>query len=94
MTTSNIEKTLEERGKRYGTFKSHAMITQDLKRIVRRAIKTKYNYLMTNSQIEALDMIMHKVGRILAGDPNYADTWHDIAGYATLIEKELTGEIK
>ena len=42
---------------------------------------------------EALDMIFHKIARILNGDPNYADSWHDIAGYATLIDKELNNEI-
>lgn len=36
-------------------------------------------------------MIVHKIGRILNGDPNYADSWHDIAGYATLIDQQLTG---
>lgn len=44
---------------------------------------------LTSSQQEALDMIFHKIGRILNGDPNYADSWHDIAGYATLVEQEL-----
>lgn len=36
-------------------------------------------------------MIQHKIGRILNGDPAYADSWHDIAGYATLVEKECDG---
>ena len=34
-------------------------------------------------------MIAHKIGRILAGDPNHIDHWLDIAGYATLVAKEL-----
>lgn len=29
-------------------------------------------------------MIAHKIGRILNGDPNYRDSWDDIAGYAKL----------
>ena len=37
-------------------------------------------------------MIANKIGRILNGDPNYPDSWHDIAGYATLIENELQSE--
>lgn len=36
-------------------------------------------------------MQAHKQARILNGDPNYADSWHDIAGYATLVEQELAG---
>ena len=39
-------------------------------------------------------MILHKIGRILNGDPNYADSWHDIAGYAKLVEDELSGKIQ
>ena len=41
---------------------------------------------------EALDMIQHKIARILNGDLRYADSWHDIAGYATLVDKGLNGE--
>lgn len=41
-------------------------------------------------QKEALEMIVHKIGRILNGDPDYADSWHDIAGYAKLVEDRLT----
>lgn len=89
---STIEETLEEREKRYGNFTTHADITQKLKKIVWTAIRSKCDYAITHVQSEALDMIMHKVGRILNGDPSYADNWHDIAGYATLVEKELNNE--
>ena len=34
-------------------------------------------------------MITNKMARIVNGDPNYIDNWHDIAGYATLVEQEL-----
>jgi hypothetical protein len=34
-------------------------------------------------------MITHKISRILNGDPNYDDSWRDIAGYAMLVVKEL-----
>lgn len=36
-------------------------------------------------------MIQHKVGRILSGNFTEPDHWRDVAGYATLIEKILTG---
>lgn len=42
-------------------------------------------------QREALEMIAHKIARILNGDPNYADSWVDIAGYAKLIADRLQG---
>lgn len=44
---------------------------------------------LPDTHLEALDMICHKIARILAGDPNEPDHWHDIAGYATLVEKEI-----
>jgi len=34
---------------------------------------------------EALDMILHKIGRIVAGDATFKDHWVGIAGYATLV---------
>ena len=34
-------------------------------------------------------MIQHKIARILNGDPNWKDTWDDIAGYAKLIGDKL-----
>ena len=39
------------------------------------------------AQREALQMIASKIARILNGDPNYRDNWHDIQGYARLAEE-------
>ena len=47
---------------------------------------------MDDDQREALEMIAHKIARILNGDPNYADNWIDIAGYATLVANRLEKE--
>jgi len=33
---------------------------------------------------ETLEMLAHKIGRMLNGDPNYLDTMRDIVGYAKL----------
>lgn len=84
----SVETTLQERGSRYGKFEGHADVAQNLKAVIYQ----NPDYIkLNNSQRESLDMIFHKVGRIINGDPNYADSWHDIAGYATLVEKQLTG---
>ena len=45
---------------------------------------------LSNEQKESLHMITHKVGRILNGDPNFIDSWRDLAGYATLIVNSLS----
>ena len=83
----SIEQTLAERGNRYGDFATHAGISQSLKEVM---VATPQWAEMPTYQREALEMIAHKFARILNGDPNYADNWHDIAGYAQLVEKELS----
>lgn len=83
-----INEILEERRKTNGDFKEHAMITQQLKNIVQR------HHLKLNwEQRESIEMILHKIGRILAGSPNTEDHWDDIAGYAILGKRSITGVI-
>lgn len=87
----STDQLITERGSRYGKFKDGADIMQSLKDVMRDV--DGWNNL-TASQKEALDMIQHKIGRILNGDPTYDDSWKDIAGYATLIVNELNGEVR
>jgi len=82
----SIEETLKDRGAKYGAFKGHSNITQALKRIMRES--PNWNNL-TDDKAEALDMIQHKVGRILNGDPEYHDSWFDIIGYTKLVADSL-----
>ena len=82
----SINETLELRGSRYGKFKDVAATTYALQEILRDASNHEH---MTDDQVIALDMICNKMARIVNGDPNYIDNWHDIAGYATLVEQEL-----
>ena len=91
--TQDITATLEERGKRYGEFMGHAEVTMDLKRAIykHQALRKR---LLRDDQQEALDMICHKIGRIINGDPDYADSWHDIAGYAQLVADRLNREVQ
>ena len=91
-TQPSIQDTLNERGSRYGAFNSHAEITQAFKSVMAGG-ETNWASL-TASQKEALEMIAHKIGRILNGDPNYADSWVDIAGYAQLVVNELESKSK
>lgn len=84
-----VEEILTERGNRYGKFTGHADITQRLKYVMRTS-NDRWDRLDTDQQ-EALEMIAHKIGRILNGDPNYDDSWVDIAGYARLVADRLQG---
>jgi hypothetical protein len=85
---TDVTKTLNERGARYGKFKDHAYITQKLKGVM---FSYRPRDQMTDDQVEALEMIAHKIGRILNGDPDYTDSWIDIAGYAMLVADRLEG---
>lgn len=88
--TNDLTTILEERGSRYGTFTGHAQITWELKSVINWAI-VKRSKTLAPDQREALDMICHKIGRIVNGDPDYADSWTDIAGYAQLVADRLEG---
>src|SRR5690625_7728704 len=84
-----VDKTLKQRSKTYGDFSSLSVIANDLKLSMRASdgwIRLEPEHK------EALDMIAHKIARIINGDPNHLDSWHDIAGYATLVEQELRSE--
>lgn len=85
-TTDDI---LTERGQRYGDFDKHAGIAQSLKKAM---ADTPGWQRLAPDQREALEMNAHKIGRILNGDPNYADSWEDIAGYAKLVANRLTAQ--
>lgn len=87
----DVSATLAERGKRYGEFAGHAEVTQILKAIVQKRLKARNKFLAPDQQ-EALDMIFHKIGRIINGDANYDDSWIDIAGYAKLVADRLRKE--
>lgn len=76
--------TLVERSKTHGEYKSHARITQALKAVIRTG--DTYGQCSDHEK-ETLDMIAHKIGRIVSGDPHFTDHWHDIAGYARLSEE-------
>lgn len=84
-----IDKVLNERGSRYGSFLKHAIITQRLKAVM---TDTPNWIALNDDMVESLEMIAHKIGRILNGDPSYADSWVDIAGYAKLVADRLEGK--
>lgn len=86
--STDVDATLAERGKRYGRFKDHAAISQGFKMIMDGRTD-----LLADDQREALEMICHKMARILNGDPNYVDSWVDIAGYAKLVADRLEGKV-
>jgi hypothetical protein len=85
--TDTIEDTLKDRGAKYGDFTDHARISQDLKQVM---MATPGWQRLTSDKREALEMVQHKIARILNGNPEYADNWHDICGYSKLAEDRVT----
>ena len=83
-----ITDILDERGSRYGVFTEHAEVSQSLKGALYAGMQRD----LTADQKEALEMICHKMARIVNGDPDYEDSWRDIAGYATLVADRLIGK--
>jgi len=82
---NNVSNTLSVRGSRYGEYSDVAKVTQDLMGVIEDA---KSFSKLNDCQKTSLFMICNKIARAVSGDPNYEDNWHDIAGYATLAEKE------
>lgn len=99
MSENGVEETLKERGERYGPFSGHAEASQSLKTVIERHLRSneQYNTLRRADQMiikESLDMLAHKIGRVVNGDPTYDDNWRDIAGYALLVEKHFNKGIE
>jgi hypothetical protein len=80
----SIEETLKDRGLIYGNYETLATTAQQLKDVVRMG--ANYHSLSMPMK-ESVDMICHKIARIVnGGHPQELDHWHDIAGYAKLVE--------
>lgn len=90
---TDIDETLDERAQDYGKFKDGAALMQALKRTLADHARM-HNKTFSDDQWEALEMIIHKIGRIVNGNPDKVDSWVDIAGYATLVADRLQGNAR
>ena len=85
-TNSSVSSILLQRKSNYGDFSTQSLLAQALKDVIR----SHPNYLSLSPDIkESLEMILHKISRIVNGSPTYKDSWDDICGYATLISSTL-----
>lgn len=86
----SIQDTLNERQTSHGDFFENSRVAQELKIVCRTGQNWKK---LSVTQKEIIEMHCTKLGRILAGDPNFEDHWKDIAGYATLEQNiQTTGQ--
>lgn len=83
---SDIAETLAAREALYGNFQEQAAIACKIKDAMREG---KSWPLLAPDQREALDMMAVKQARILSGDPNCFDSWHDLEGYLRLVANRL-----
>jgi hypothetical protein len=81
---------LTERGHEYGPFRDGAALMQGMKRLMADHARA-HDKTFSDDQWEALEMIVHKIGRIVNGNPDKVDHWKDIAGYAMLVADRLEG---
>ena len=82
-----VQSTLNTRSSTHGDFIDNSVVMQGLKELCHTHKGWKK---LDCYHRESIDMICHKLGRILCGNPDHTDHWHDIAGYATLVENILT----
>lgn len=84
----NLDAILNARGKSHGEFRDHARIAQALKATVRDELAARAKRdqpPLEPMALEAVDMVLHKIARAIAGEWAFADHWDDIAGYAKLV---------
>ena len=75
-----MDPAIPNRDDQHGGVQAVGEVSQVIKFYMRRA--TNWNSLSFGGR-ESMDMIAHKIGRILSGaDPHDRQHWEDIAGYA------------
>jgi hypothetical protein len=97
MSGGEIDDTIKIRANRYGDFTDESVIANGLKNTLRYQWADDLESLSVRSgwarlepyQQHALELICLKMARIINGDPNYVDNWHDIQGYSKLVEDRL-----
>ena len=85
-----VKRTLEEREKTHGSWSTTSKVIQLIKDVIRRYAPSDIDL----QSKEALEMIAHKIGRIICGNPKELDHWLDVAGYATLEHDRLKETIE
>ncbi|MCI4437344.1 MAG: hypothetical protein JHC33_11115 [Ignisphaera sp.] len=89
---TGVSTTLKQRGEVYGDYRGGSELRAQIMALI------KYRFFYVNcrgmSEFEATIIydIVNKLSR-LAVSPSHIDTWHDISGYATLVELMLKEEL-
>lgn len=89
--SGGVDATLKERQSTYGNFEDVAFVTENIMAVL-SSVRTNGLSDLPHTHRMALYMIASKMARIVNGDFNHLDSWHDIGGYSKLIEKLINGE--
>ena len=85
---SNVNETLEQRGEVYGNFSQGITLEAEILSLIKGRYYDQYSRDMDEWCVVAISKIVMKLSR-LAVSPKHLDSWHDIAGYAVLVEQHL-----
>ena len=86
---TDIQSILAARKKTHGSFEVSSYTSQVLK----DAMRDSPNWdELDMDQKECLDMVAHKLARILCGNPNEQEHYIDVIGYCTLVLNRLKAE--
>lgn len=80
------DQILDARQQTHGAFADVARVAQHLKGVLYAEDKF---WKLPVTMRESLEMQASKIARILAGNPEHADHWEDVAGYARLVLREV-----
>lgn len=80
--TNSTDDLRMKRSSTHGDFAIGATLAVDIMELIHDAPNWPD---MNPVQKEVVHMIIHKLQRIMTGDPNEDDHWNDIAGYAHLV---------
>lgn len=81
-----IDETLQDRQASHGDYHEQAEMACALRDTMRTGVRWAS---LSRVEQDALQMIAVKLSRILTGNPHVVDHWHDIQGYAALVERDL-----
>ncbi len=82
MTDFDADALIEERSKTHGDYLKNADITWQIKAALHQGVRYEE---MHPAMKETLDMVAHKMHRIVNGDPWFNDHWVDMTGYPHLV---------
>lgn len=85
-TMTQPEPTIPNRDHQHGGIEAVGETSQSLKQTMRLSPNWRK---LTNGEREALDLVAHKIARILSGaDPHDSQHWEDVAGYPMAVLRE------